>query len=334
MALFCALCALALLGWRHLALGGVLVAGIPWADNPLSITDGPGRILGAMEGVWLATTHLMVPLHILQAPDWSFDALPVSSSLSWRAVAGVAISMAGVVAIVWGLTGARRQGRGGLIALGLVWVAAFYLPASNLLFPIPVRFAERLLFAPSVAACALIAWPLVRVEQRFNGMIARLEAAGWPRWRRRVVGFFGPHMIALFLLLFQALFAATPWCDDESLFEWGVAQQPRSAKMQYNLGRLLVAEHRETEALPHLQIAVALRPDDQEARITLLEAHFRLKQCMESRAMADAMEADPKLPPLGHVALYHWAGVCRDAERMRRHEPWLRKRVRGPPTKP
>ncbi len=333
MAAACVLLTVALLGWRHLVLGGVLVAQIPWADNPLSIVDGPTRIIGALEGIWLAATHLLVPLTILQAPDWSFDALQVSSTPGPRAIAGMCITVAAAAAAIWGLTGARRRGRAGLVALGLVWAAAFYFPVSNLLFPIPVRFAERLLFAPSVAACALLAWPAALAQGRFDRAFDRLHQAGWSRWRLWPLRLLEPHLVICLLLLSQMVAAAGPWRSDQSLFAWGVAQQPRSAKMRYNLGRLLVEKKRETEALPHLQIAVALRPDDHDARITLLEAHFRLKQCDQSRALADAMEADPTLTPLGHVALFHWAGVCRDVERMRRHEPWLRKRARGPPTK-
>ena len=328
----CAVLALGLLIWRHLVLGGVLVAAIPWADNPLATVATTTRLMAALEQVWLASTHALVPLTVLHAPDWSFDALPLAAVPGWRTGAGAAIVIAAAAATLWGLTGSRRRGRPGLMALALVWGAAFYLPVSNGLFPIPVRFAERLLFAPSVAACALLAWPLVAIQRRLaTGWGAPQGVAPGP-WRRWLGGCMGPAaLLTAVVLLWQVAPAARAWQNDLALFQWGVAQQPRSAKMRYNLGRLLVAQRREPEALPHLQIAAALRPDDWDTRVTLLEAHFRLKQCAESLALVQDMEAAPRLPRLAHVALFHWSRACSDPQRARKHAPWLRDRGHGPP---
>lgn len=322
LAASCLALALGLLVWRHIALGGVLVAAIPWADNPLTLAGRDLRALAALEQLWLAATHALLPLTVLHAPDWSFDALPLAAVPGWRTGAGAAVVVAATGAVVWGLTGPRRFGRPGLVALAVVWAGAFYLPVSNGLFAIPVRFAERLLFAPSVAACALLAWPLVWLLTRLGGDLGPpADAAPLRPWR--IATAWLPAVAALGLLMTQIIPAARPWQSELALYRWGVQQQPRSAKMRFNLGRLLVAQRREAEALPHLQIAAALRPKDWPTRVTLLEAHFRLRQCAESRALADAMEGAQRLPRLAHVALFHWSRVCAEPERARRHAPWL-----------
>lgn len=326
--------AAALLLWRRQAMGGVLVAAIPWADNPLATVDPWTRLIGAMEGVWLAMGHLLLPLSVLQAPDWTFDALPVAQGLTACATAGLCVTLlAGGIAIR-GLLPGQRAGRGGLLALGLIWSAAFYLPVANVLFPIPIRFAERLLFSPSLTACVLLAWPAVTLQQR-----ARLGWQGWcveraPRLKSWPMATLGTGLLIGAGLLSQAVPLANHWGDEERLFRWGVEQQPRSAKMRFNLGRLLVARKREAEAMDHLKLAVALRPDDWDAKITLLEAHFRLGRCAQSRTLVETMEATQPKPRMAHVALYFWSQACAEPDRMRRHEPWMRGRPRGPREKP
>lgn len=320
--------ALAFFAWRHAVLGGVLVAGIPAADNPLVSVVGTTRVLAGLEGVALAAAHLFIPWGGWLAPDYSFDALAVPSGLTAAATGGALVVVALAAAVFWGLTGPRRARGGGLLAAGALWLAAFYLPVSNLLFAIPVRFAERLLFAPSVVACVLLAWPIgVWLGPAFEpdgGAAARPGAPVQPRARLRA----GLRSLAVGALLLaslaQALVASWAWTDELALFQHGAARQPRSVKMQYNLGRLLVERRREAEAIPHLQAALALRPSDWDARVTLLEAHFRLGRCAESLALVEAMEAAgaarPRgLPGLARRGLLIWAQRCGDARRARKY---------------
>jgi hypothetical protein len=131
------------------ALGGVRGAEtvIP-LDNPAATADATWRIATAL---WVQTRYVWLFLWpgVLNS-DYSFAAVPVVETLADpRWIAGAGTLATGVLMLVYGWK------RSAPVALGAaVWIV-FFLPASNILFPIGTFMAERLAYLPSLGACLI-----------------------------------------------------------------------------------------------------------------------------------------------------------------------------------
>ena len=111
------------------------------------------RVHTAVAALGDVTRLLLLPLHL--SADYSPDErTAVRSVLDARFVIGTAC------AVLWaGLIVLARRRRPPVAVFGLGWIGIALLPVSNLLFPIGVLIAERLLYLPSVGlALAAGAW--------------------------------------------------------------------------------------------------------------------------------------------------------------------------------
>jgi len=118
---------------------------------------------------------------------------------------------------------ARRAPR---ITFWLGWFALFLLPISNLVVQIGVFLAERFLFLPSAAACAIFGAGFV------YGLSDQRQ-----RWTRGLTG------LCLIVLLctfsFMTIMRNRDWQDPERFWRTAMAQSPVSQKTHYNLGKVL-----------------------------------------------------------------------------------------------
>lgn len=152
--------------------------------------------------LYLRLLFLPTGLHM----EWTLDGYP-----GWLALPGAA-ALAGLVAAA---VFAARAGRH-RIAGGIVWFLAAWLPISGV-FPINAPLAEHWMYVPMAGFW----WALMEGIHRERGALRRVMPAA---------------ALAL-VLLFLPLTAArnADWHDNERLFRATLAENPASARVQYNL---------------------------------------------------------------------------------------------------
>ncbi|MBI5362760.1 MAG: tetratricopeptide repeat protein [Planctomycetes bacterium] len=205
----------------------------------------PGARLGSAFWCLLQDARLLVvpwPLRIDYAREL------VAGLGEPKALLGLAFSAALFAAALW----AWRQSR--WAALWLLWFSAFVLIVSNLVLLIGAVMAERFLYVPSVAACALFA---ALVERGLASARAPFRVGALVLGAALVVG----NAAA-------ALARIPDWCDEERFWRVFLAQDPKSEKAHQALGDLAwkrsqAGEAAHTEpALQFLRDGAALAADD------------------------------------------------------------------------
>lgn len=219
---------------RTSVVGGFGMADIPFADNPAASAHTWVRMLTATAGLGHGAALQLLPARL--SPDYAFDAFALATSpLDPRVLLALGLT-AFALTLAW-----RERARSWLPLAALGWYAAAISPASNLLFPAGVIFAERLLFLPSVATCLA------------GGYLFDRLASG-PR-RDRV--FWGAAAL-LTAYAIRTLIYTPEWSDDLRLRTYTVQVAPRSAKAHMGLAVPLYmarqADRAEQEALTALKI--------------------------------------------------------------------------------
>ena len=300
------LIAAAYLLFRRAIFGAITVSGTPFGDNPLAHVGAAERLPAAFSLVARGALQLVFPPSL--SPDYSFDALGLPDGWGLLPVVGVAISVLAAVGIGLGARAAlkwkvatpdpRYNGAAtvALAGVALVWMAAFWAPASNLLFPSTIVFADRLLVLSSAAACPLIAF----------GLDFAWRQAGYAKTLA-----VGP-LSALLILFFAATTAdySRHWTTDRGVFTAGVAAQPRSVRMRLNLGLLELRQGHAKEAMPHLQAAVEVAPQDHDALAALLTAAAQTHTCAPIERTVNEVLGHGVAPRTVRVGLLRWAVAC------------------------
>ncbi|MGH9867984.1 MAG: tetratricopeptide repeat protein [Candidatus Polarisedimenticolia bacterium] len=204
-------------------------------DNPVAAAPFMTRAATAMKVLGLEAMLLVFPWRL--SADYSYNQISAAGPGDPAALAGLALA-AGGIALAW----AFRHRRFGP-ALPVLFTLAAIAPVSNIPVPIGTIMAERLLYWPSIGACAGLA------------LLALWAAARAPSDRS------GPAALAIGLVL-AGLFAARTiaqvpaWRNDRALFESAAASAPASAKAAYNLGMVHLKAGDAASALPWLERAV------------------------------------------------------------------------------
>lgn len=254
------------------------VIGPPMSEGPFGDAPIAVRLMTAIEAMGHYIRLTVYPMKL--SADYRYNQIPlVVSPLDPRLLASlVGIALCGILAWVT----RRRQPAA---ALGILVFFAALAPVSNILIPIGVVLAERLLYLPSAGFClaagagiALLveATPLRRLAA------SRLAAA------------------CLVAALPGALFAArawtrTPvWRSQLTLFEATVKTSPNSALAHINLGSVYQSLGRLEEAEAEYRRAIAIGPDRKGAHHnlgTVLEATGRVEEAIE--VYREAVRIDP-----------------------------------------
>eukprot|EP00927_Polykrikos_kofoidii_P039848 TRINITY_DN34153_c0_g1_i1.p1 TRINITY_DN34153_c0_g1~~TRINITY_DN34153_c0_g1_i1.p1 ORF type:complete len:839 (+),score=118.24 TRINITY_DN34153_c0_g1_i1:52-2517(+) len=171
--------------------------------------------------------------------DYSMDAIPLVRTM---ADPRLLITMAAYVAAMASVTAALRsrhsQRRSALLALALL--AASYLPASNILFPVGTVIGERLLYVPSIGFCLAVAVWLHSTFDADSGSASTAATAvtSMPTSNRTVrhgalifAGLVVPSVLAV-----RTFLRVCDWSSSDTLFKRDGYTQPTSAKTQFNLG--------------------------------------------------------------------------------------------------
>lgn len=163
--------------------------------------------------------------------DYSYPALPIAS-LPHALAALVALALLAAAAWRWRALG-----------LPLAWFALTIVPVSNLVVPIGVLMAERLLYLPSVSVCLAGGLGLAALAERARPPLARAT-------------------LGAVAVAFAAMVLArnVDWQTPLSLWRDTVAKQPRSALAHANLALSCLTVGDDACARAELAEAVALNP--------------------------------------------------------------------------
>jgi tetratricopeptide (TPR) repeat protein len=242
---------------RRAVLGSITISesAIAPLDNPLvPITEDPfGGRMGATAAESVMTAFAVVveyarllvwPARL--SPDYSYNQIPlVTSTLDGRFLGGVALVAVCLVAV------ALSWRRNRIAAFGLAFLALTFSIVSNFLITIGTICAERLMYLPSAGALIAAAMGLEHL-------------AGSAMARRRLVA--GAIAILIVLGAVRTLTRNRDWSNEITLWTAAVQAAPRSARVQSEYGRILMAQAE--------NLAEAGRTADAEQLYSGAQSHF------------------------------------------------------------
>ena len=273
--------AVIVLASRYAALA--IAAVVYFAFREQALTGG-GRIwpgfLGVSAGDRVLTASRVLleylglfvfPRHLL--PDYWKSNVPIATSL-----ADPLVIVSFVLWIACAVLVVRSVRRDGPLVLSIAWFFITIAPVSNVLFPIGVGKAERLLYLPSVGLCLLCGWAYARAET-----IVR------PKWAPRAA-------LAAVVIAFTArtVVRNEDWRNSFTLASASLAASPSSPLMNDIIAGELVRRGEAQRAVAHLQEAVRQDPDMALLRTHLGATYHSLGQL--DRAIAEYQEAIRRNP--------------------------------------
>jgi tetratricopeptide (TPR) repeat protein len=252
-----ALGTLAFLAFRARAIGSFLALQRPMlSDNPLVALHGTERAGTALGLAARAMGLMIAPIRL--TPDYSGTVirtepgLAASLPLAGLLVLVILAALACLPFLSWRRAPEQAADPMRRIAFAALLFLLPYLVIGNLLVPIGVIFAERLLYLPSAGFCLLVPClaeaalalrrPPARLTRPFISAIAAVLAT---------------------LLLAAGLRtsrAASEWTSDERLWEAAALSTPTSPRAQFTLGKIRADQGRDAEALDRFERATVLWP--------------------------------------------------------------------------
>lgn len=238
----------------------VEVLGLLTADDP----HWSLRALSAGERavVMLALVPEFVRLLVWPArlyADYSPAHTPVLPQLSWAHLPG-ALTLAALVALVW--IAWRR--RATLPLFAVAWFAITMALLSNLLFPIGVIIAERMLFLPSMGVAVLAAW-------------ASSIAAEWQGLRRAVA--VSAAVGAVLAGTVHSALESPVWMDNPTLFSTLATRAPTNFRAPFALAEFNALGGRFDVADTLFQRALALDSTQVPARLAYAQELQIQRRC-------------------------------------------------------
>ncbi len=205
--------------WR-LHLNGVSPPSMSIRQNLPAMQRGRLARLASIPWVWLEYLFtFLVPVNL--CCDWSDPAIPPITTLFDSRVPALLV---GGIAML-GLAGVALGGRGPLLLSCALFWAPFIL-ASNLVFAVGTCKAERLLYVPSVGACAAVSLALARCAPAAGARRAEGPTAAARRLAIRII--FG---LGFATLGAQCLWYSLVWTEGSML--WARAVEVQSGRPQW-----------------------------------------------------------------------------------------------------
>ncbi|MFQ5458359.1 MAG: tetratricopeptide repeat protein [Myxococcota bacterium] len=213
---------------------------------------------------------------ITLSPDYTFNQISIPRHPDRSVIAGACVAL---LSLLWFLRARRAPRR---LLMGL-WAFLIYLPVSNLLVPLPLLFAERILYVPSIGLAIILGDWLV-------------SGKGWRDRRARVALV---AMAGVIIVLWGARTVARnpDWRNQLTLFEAGVKSAPDSAFLHMSYGIELLNRDRAAEAARELEHAVRIHPELAVAHYKLSIAYQKLGEPVEAeRAIRNLLHFKPDRP--------------------------------------
>ncbi|MCY2960382.1 MAG: DUF1736 domain-containing protein [Planctomycetota bacterium] len=247
------------------------------------LLENPSGTVSALERIATAARVQTLYLGLLAWPfglssDYSFDQIPIVSSLrDPRVLLFVGIAAVALYA-AWHWRATRPR-----VAIAVLAYVCLFAVTSNVLFPIGTIAAERLVYAPTLAAGLLVAEALVIAAERGLGR------AAW---------------VAATAIVLAAGLASVDrnrvWADDVTLFRDQVKTAPRSAKGHLNLGIALQRAGDNEGAARALETSLAIYPDNSHTWYSLGVALYNVRA--EPKRVVQAFDNALRYGPMHHDA--------------------------------
>jgi protein O-mannosyl-transferase len=240
--------ALGLLAVRY---GALLVAAVVYFAFRTQAVSGGSQIWPGFAGVSatdrvLTTSRVLLEYiglfvfpRTLMADYWTTE-VPIATSLAEPLVLISILVWIALAVLVY-----RRLSRDAALVFAIAWFFITIAPVSNVLFPIGVAKAERLMYLPSVGLCLVAGWAYARVERAVR-----------PRWAPRAV-------LATVVVALAARTVARnrDWRDNMTLASATLAVSPSSPLMNDLAAGELVRRGEPARAVGLLREAVRQAPD-------------------------------------------------------------------------
>ncbi|MEY2878979.1 MAG: hypothetical protein RLZZ15_1359 [Verrucomicrobiota bacterium] len=256
-----------LIPWFTLSLGAGLTTA--WFERTQIGADGAAFALGAVERGLLAGRVIFFYLGKLLWPAdliYIYERWSIDATVLWQYLFPLA-----AVGVAFGLWRARQRG---LLAAYLLFVGSLF-PALGFVNVYPFLFswvADHFQYLPSLAVFALLGAGAARLPRLAPAVI--LVALGALTWRQ-----------------------AATYRDDLTLFGATLEKNPACWMAHNNLAEALTAVDRPTEALPHLEAALRLRPHFPEAENNLGDTLRRVGRAPEALPhLENALRLQPNFP--------------------------------------
>jgi Tfp pilus assembly protein PilF len=240
-ALSLALCGVAYMGARTLALGGEIAGFQPFTAFQVLELSNTNRVLTMVGLVPVGLRLLLWPARL--SSDYSPPQVDIAEGAHLNQLPG-ALLLVGILALSVLLVKKRPA-----ITFGVGWLVIALLPSSNLLAPAGFILAERTLFLGSVGAMIAVA--------------STVELL-WPRLAQRQLSMSGVAALGIIIALgaWKSHDRTQVWHDNERLFTQGVKDAPQGYRAHYMLSAVYVDSKRFTAAQPEFLRALDLFPKD------------------------------------------------------------------------
>ncbi|CAL1282072.1 unnamed protein product [Larinioides sclopetarius] len=247
-------------------------------DNPAAASETPTRQLTFNYLIALNSWLLLCPSDL--CCDWTMGSVPLVRSWSDpRNIATLAV-YATLFAVLWNAVWVDDL-RSRILLIAISMCVFPFLPASNLFFPVGFVIAERVLYAPSMGFCLLVAHGCSLLATRRPVLV----------WSS-----------LLFLICIHASKTVrrnADWQSEHTLFLSGLEVNQRNAKLYNNVGHCLETQGKFSEALSYFNTAISVEPNDIGAYINVGRTQTQLGMYEEAeKAFRKAKDLLPR-PPFG-----------------------------------
>ncbi len=181
----------------------------------------------AILGVYLKLLILPHPL----VSDYSFNQLPLAGLTDWHFILSFVIYTS--LAVLAFLKFRQKN----MVSFGILFFFITISVASNIVMLIGTSFGERLLYAPSLGFCMILAYGLTRLFK-----VEEKDALSFPSFLQQY-----PKLVALTSILLLLFFAKTysrneAWKSNYTLHSTDVLLSPNSARAHYYYGNIITQD--------------------------------------------------------------------------------------------
>jgi tetratricopeptide (TPR) repeat protein len=283
--------------WAFYTLAAALGMGVLWyfAGERILEAMQQGAWLGGsvannfatVARIWVRYLTVMVYPRTLLA-DYSYDAFPVSESVTDPAVLWAVVALGATAIGVWGLARWRS-----LCGYGGVWMLIAILPVSHLI-PIKEIAAEHYLYVPLFGFCLIAGIVLDALCGKPISVLGQRASL------RPIAGY---TLVAVLVAgaATRTVVRNRDWTDEETFWSATILTAPRCVRAHYNLAGVYKQQKRSGDAAREFSTVLAISPQHVGAILGLGELAFEAGHY--GQALSYAVKAQA-LAPLNPGALY------------------------------
>jgi len=204
-------------------------------ENPLKFIDWHERILNAFKILGMYLVKIIWPYNNLSS-DYSYN--QISTHINWlNPLLWVGLfTLMGLTAIliITMIKPPKKSSNYKILILAASFFLFFYLPISNIIFPIGTIMAERLMYIPSLGICMMLGLLIIMLRSLLRNKTNNKNYSQY---------------IFLSIVILLTIFYSTvsfnrnfDWKNEASLFASAATRSPNSVLSRSNLGAIYLLE--------------------------------------------------------------------------------------------